>query len=61
MPGGADHGSGDEGSEGAAPRAKLAALIDNRAGAVGLAVLDASGALLLSQQIETTRSHGIAL
>ena len=55
-PGGGGHGS-EEGSEGA----HLAAVIDNRAGAVGLAVLDASGALLLSQQIEMTRSHGIAL
>lgn len=44
-------------SEGDGEGALLAAVIDNRAGEVGLAVLDAGGGrLLLAQHIDTTRS-----
>lgn len=51
----ADQDPGMEGPEGVS--AILAAVIDNRAGEVGLAVLDADGgALLLSQHVETTRT-----
>ena len=42
--------------------ALLAAVIDNRAGEVGLAVLDASsGALLLAQHVEATRTFALTL
>ena len=40
----------------------MAAVIDNRAGEVGLAVLDAaSGALLLAQHVEATRTFARTL
>jgi ethanolamine utilization microcompartment shell protein EutS len=49
-----------EGPEGVS--AILAAVIDNRAGEVGLAVLDADGgALLLSQHVEATRTFARTL
>lgn len=47
---------------GPGPRALVAAVIDNRAGEVGLAVLDADGgALLVTQLVETTRSFAQTL
>lgn len=42
--------------------ALLAACIDNRAGEVGLAVLDAAaGALVIMQHVEATRSFAVTL
>lgn len=58
--------AGRRGEPGAAeegePGALLAAVIDNRAGEVGLAVLDGGGgALLLAQHVETTRTFARTL
>lgn len=51
-----------EAAEEGEPGAMLAAVIDNRAGEVGLAVLDAGGGtLLLAQHVETTRTFARTL
>lgn len=48
--------------EGEEDAALVAAVIDNRAGEVGLAVLEAGGgALLLAQHVETTRTFAQTL
>lgn len=58
-------GRGEPSAEGAdegEPGALLAAVIDNRAGEVGLAVLDArGGGVLLTQHVETTRTFARTL
>lgn len=41
--------------------ALLAAVIDNRAGEVGVAVLEEGGSLLLAQHVETTRTFAHTL
>lgn len=62
QPAGEPRPGGQEAPEEGGEGALLAAVIDNRAGEVGLAMLDAAaGALHLTQFVETTRTFARTL